>query len=276
MKKVVMLGLILSGFILIAGCSGGKKAAEEATVDEYGLPIMMSVALEGNADELNAQIERHPEKVNDIDDRSDRTALIFAISSDNEHTRLQMVQALLNAGADVSLVGPNSTPALSQSILENDLQVFELLLRQNADIEQPDWDGSTPLMYAAANGNQAMIDTLLKAGAELNKHDEHLLYPVDHALAMGFSEIADYLRKLGGVSSLDNITTVEQAQALIKTAEIEETEDFFYFQVFYNNLFAVELMLRAGCEADYRVRELMPDLENMNRTAMLNTLRKIR
>ncbi len=276
MKKTGIAGLIVVGFLLIAGCGSGKETANEAVADESGLPVMMSAALEGGVDELNDQIERHPEKINEIDELSDRTALIFAVSSKNEYSRLEKVQALLNAGADISLVGPNSTPALSQSILEGDQKVFELLMQQNADIEQPDWDGSTPLMYAAANGNQAIIRALLQAGAELNKKDNHHLYPVDHALAMGLSDTADELRNLGGKSSLDNVHTVEEAKKLIKVAEIEETQDFFYFQVFYNNLFAVELMLRAGYEADYRVRELMPDLEKMNRKPMLDILRRVR
>ncbi|NGZ77624.1 ankyrin repeat domain-containing protein [Saccharibacillus alkalitolerans] len=270
-----MAALILSGFLWMAGCRGGQEAEKEVTVDEYGLPIMMSAALEGDLDEVIDQIERHPEHINAVDDRSDRTALIFAVASNSEVNRLEKVEALLNAGADVNLVGPNSTPALSQSILEGDQKVFDLLMAHNPDIEVPDWDGSTPLMYAAANGHRPMIDALLQAGADLNRHDRHRLYPVDHALATGLSDTADYLRSLGGISSLDDIRTPEEANKLLKIAEVEETQDFFYFQVFYNNLFAAELMAKAGYKMDDRIRELIPDLQNMNRTEMLDILNKI-
>lgn len=139
-------------------------------------------------------------------------------------------------------------------------------------IEKTDWDGSTPLMYAAGNGHHDMIDAPLLAGADINKQDVHTFYAVDHALLTGMAETADYLRTKNGKSIMDSLQTEDDAMQLMKIAEVEETQDFLYFQVVYNNLLLTKLMLMAGYELDYRMEEMMYDLARMNNIEMMKLL----
>jgi len=83
---------------------------------------------------------------------------------------------------------------------------------------------------------------------------------------------ADYLRTKNGKSIMDSVQTAEDAIQLMKTAEVEETQDYLYFQVVYNNLLLTKLMLMAGYELDYRMEEMMYDLARMNNIEMMKLL----
>lgn len=270
MMKLKNIGTLMILFmLLLSGCSNTETSP---STDQTTLTPLMTAAKDGDVERLHTLLIDDPTSVNTINDESDKTALIYAISSDEESVRLEMVKLLLDAEANINLVGPKSTPPLSESILQGDKQIFDLLMSYKPDIEMADWDGATPLMYAAGNGHNDIIDALLVAGADINKQDFHTFYTVDHALLTGMAETADYLRSKNGKSIMDSLQTTEDAIQLMKTAEVEETQDYLYFQVVYNNLLLTKLMLMAGYELDYRMEEMMYDLARMNNIEMMRLL----
>ncbi len=261
--------------IALTACSKASPDAKSApgANGKPELTPLMSAAQEGDADALRRLLEGDgAAMINEVNERTHQTALTYAISSKNKEARTELVRLLLDAGADPNLIGPNSTPPLSLSIAEGENQIFELLMNRRADIEIGDWDRSTPLMYAAANGQRGMVDALLNAGADIRKQDQMTFYPIDHALIMGLSDMAEYLRSKNGKSVMDTVKTAADARQLMKTAEVEETQDFLYFQVVYNNLLITKLMLMAGYTLDDRMNEMIYDLAKMNHLEMLRLL----
>lgn len=107
--------------LLLSGCSNTESSP---LTEQTTLTPLMTAAKEGDVERLRALLTNNPASVNTINDESDKTALIYAISSDEESVRLKMVNLLLDADANINLVGPNSTPPLSESILQGEKQIL--------------------------------------------------------------------------------------------------------------------------------------------------------
>ena len=97
------------------------------------------------------------------------------------------VRALLAAGGDVNVPGPDGTPALDWLVWADDLQDARLLLRAGADATRPNRYGVTPLSLACTNGNRDMVELLLDAGADPNRYN-----PVGHSHTTPLHQAAAY------------------------------------------------------------------------------------
>lgn len=98
----------------------------------------------------------------DIDDK--RTALMYASQKGN----LEIVQALLNAGAYPNMKSKREFTALSFAAHEGYPEVVEALLAAGADINTQHDMGITPLMFASFYGKLPVVKILLDAGADVN------------------------------------------------------------------------------------------------------------
>ncbi len=107
---------------------------------------------------------------------------------------IEMVHALLHAGAD-----PNhrfrfiSTP-LMVAILKKRIDLVELLLKAKADVNTPNHSGHTPLMKAAKYGPIEMVQILLVAGAKVDaRSKKHGCTAIRLAVRNGNYSIRDLL-----------------------------------------------------------------------------------
>lgn len=82
---------------------------------------------------------------------------------------LQVVQALLDAGAEADRSGQDGT-ALMMAVWNNLPEVAELLLARGASANAPGPCGETPLHYAALKGRVELGRLLLAHGATPNAH----------------------------------------------------------------------------------------------------------
>lgn len=100
-----------------------------------------------------------------IDGRGEHrdTALILA----SRRGELQIVLALLDAGADIGLCNMDGTNALWAACVADSFAIAELLLQRGAAIDRQNENGATVLMYAASNGRTRWVDFLIQAGADL-------------------------------------------------------------------------------------------------------------
>jgi ankyrin repeat protein len=99
----------------------------------------------------------------DEQDGQGRTALMLAARKG----KIDVVSALLEAGAKVDARAKDGSTALHEASKMGRVEVLVRLLAENCDVDAKDDTGATPLMWAAAI-SPVCVARLLKAGANLN------------------------------------------------------------------------------------------------------------
>ena len=83
-----------------------------------------------------------------------------------------VVDALIQSGADVNARDKNGNVPLHAAVYHNDQSVVELLIASQAEVNEPNGDGMTPLHLSSWSTNApAMVATLVSAGAEIDAKD---------------------------------------------------------------------------------------------------------
>jgi len=123
---------------------------------------ILSLAVEGKTAEVR-------ELVRDVNNanlaQSDGTTLLhWAVYYDDS----ELVEQLLEQGADVSVRNDYGATPLSQAAIIGNPDVLELLLEAGADANEKGADDQTPIMIIARTGNIAAAKVLLDAGADVN------------------------------------------------------------------------------------------------------------
>lgn len=82
----------------------------------------------------------------------------------------KVINALIDAGADVNLANRSGATALSMAIIcKNDLSVIRRLIKAGANVNAVTECGSTPLIFAVREKrSQEVITTLIQSGANVN------------------------------------------------------------------------------------------------------------
>ena len=82
--------------------------------------------------------------------------------------RVDLIQALLKAGAKIDAPLPDKRTALSCAVEANNLEIAKLLLEAGANPNVVDQSSYVPLVYALANQNLDLIKLLMAKGADAN------------------------------------------------------------------------------------------------------------
>ena len=189
----ILLMLIKAGSDINMVCKSGKALHEGKTALEAATSIgsvpMTRILLDAGADAnkiacphapyplRQAAAEGRVEVVNlllhagaqvNLTSEDKKTALQAAVSSQN----LDLIQTLMNAGADInSPPGPkHGRTALQKAAEHGDVNIVKFFLSHDADVNAPAADsyGITALQGAAAGGHLKVVLILLKAGADIN------------------------------------------------------------------------------------------------------------
>ncbi|KAI9928609.1 hypothetical protein MW887_001824 [Aspergillus wentii] len=138
------------------------------------------------------------------------------IASEQGHE--DMVQMLLNNGADTHGRGSTDTTALGFASSAGHQRIVEMLLEHGADVDEHDVDGhfKTALQLAARAGSLGIVNILLKHGADVNLRSKTSDSALQEALSWGHEQIVDILLTHGAdvnIQSKDGTTALQEASA---------------------------------------------------------------
>ena len=165
--------------LLVAAQYPGSMAAMNLLLDHgarvrlpkgQGAPLFNAhptflAAFSGNAG-IIARLHKEGDRVDDKMNLLGMFPLTPLLALATTH-RIDAVQALLDAGAQVDQADDDGITSLSWAAIANRIDMARLLIERGADVNHVDQKGMTPLLYAASIdfGDSAMIDLLLKSGA---------------------------------------------------------------------------------------------------------------
>lgn len=202
-----------------------------------------------------------------------QTALMYAAN----YGHIQVIQALLNAGADPNILS-DSDDGLGEGMTAlmqvagsffagNRHEVVKLLVQAEADMNLRGLGGKTALMYAANNGSGYIesVKNLVDLGADLDVRDDDGNTVLMQVELSGNKKIADILRKAGaseqGIAEIALIKAasngdVEQAESLIASGINVNHHDGLALNraIYADNQEIVELLIKAGADVNLGVR----------------------
>ncbi len=181
-KPVKSLGVIalLTGIVLCMGC--GTSLHDESA--------------RGNLDKVEAMVAANPGLLEERDIKG-KTPVFFAIP----RGRVEVLEALLEAGADVNAHDITGLTPLHVAAWWNQTGAAEILLAHGADLEARDDFGSTPLHVAAHQGRPEMIAWLIEHGADIEARNARGLTPLGAARDNRKQNSADKLLELGALDA---------------------------------------------------------------------------
>jgi hypothetical protein len=168
-----------------------KRGVDVNTVDKAGNTLLIQAVRRDIPELLDYLIQRRA-KLN-VRNRNGETALSLAAYTG----KLQFVQRLVEAGADVNFYG---WPPLTYAAYNGHTAIVDYLLKRGAEINATTENGSTALFFAARFGHIAVIKLLLKNKADPTIANENGDTAIDWALKSDNTDIADLLRAAGGRS----------------------------------------------------------------------------
>jgi ankyrin repeat protein len=114
---------------------------------------------------------------------------------------LEVVQALVAAGADIDRRNPLKETPIMLACLTGSTKIVEFLLSKDAQINHPGW---TPLLYAATNGHADIVKLLLDNSAYIDSAAPNGTTPLMMAVRGGYIDTVRLLLDEGADPTLKN------------------------------------------------------------------------
>jgi ankyrin repeat protein len=204
------------------GLFGGVSAAQAVrlanAIDWRGKSVLMHAASRDFADMVKLLVENKA-RVDAADYTGGATALMLAARNGSAAA----VDALIDAGANVSASTPQGTTVLMQAVANASVTITAALLRQGAEVNAADKGGATALSVAASMGSSAMARLLIAAGASVDAADKQGSTPLLVAAAAGHAETVGALIELGAsidASDSEVMTPLMEAARAIDGFEV--------------------------------------------------------
>ena len=177
--------------------ANGLKASElweasDSQKDGEGNTPLHIACISGQGDLVRTLIQKHPQWLNEINDRHE-TPLLLAAGTNN----FMIAQLLIQAQADVNLRSNRGSTPLHLAAYRNNAPLTTLLIEAGAELDSVDQAGQSPLILAAKNGNLDCARKLIEAGADVNLCDQYQKSALDYAIQGGYTEMVERLLEAG-------------------------------------------------------------------------------
>lgn len=130
-----------------------------------------------------------PKNLDDPIDEFKNTTLIVH----TQNNRIELVQAIIDAKANIDAVNYRGDTALITAAFENHLEIMSLLIKADANIEAKDQTGRTALILAAFQGHTLAVRRLVKYKANRTIKDNFGKYAFDYAISSGIFDTVGLL-----------------------------------------------------------------------------------
>ena len=142
-----------------------EKGITRALFTDNTNQIMMAGEI-GHSDIIKLLLDVRPQDINHKDNCG-ATALTYAAF----HGHKEIVELLLNKGANIDNKDNNGSTALTKVAFHGHKEIVKLLLDKGPNINEKDNDGSTALTKAAFHGHKEIVELLLDRGVDTNEKD---------------------------------------------------------------------------------------------------------
>ena len=139
--------------------------------------------------------------------------------------RLEEVERLVSAGADLEAQDENGATALVVAASNGRTEVAEWLLKNKANVNASNAAGLTPLAAAVDAGHAAVAELLLAHGADVGTKSKDGLTALDRAMRKGSQELQTMLRQHGATPSEAQATEKKDRTAAEKPAGVEASTE---------------------------------------------------
>lgn len=182
---------------LVESLINNYKVEVNVFTNEGIAPVMLA-GLKGNLQIMQMLIDAGAD-VNCTDGKG-QSPLFYAIQGQNT----QVVALLLKQGADVHITNDQKETALLQATKYNNLDIVKLLVENGADVNHQSKDAESALMFCAGAGFMDMVKYLVENGADVNlltlKEKNALMF----AAGSGHLDIVKYLVDQGSEIDAQN------------------------------------------------------------------------
>lgn len=119
------------------------------------------------------------------------------------HSPLPFIRTLIELGADPNYEAQSGFPSLFATLStkrQDEHQLLDLLLEAGADVDQRGLNDWTPLHYAAVRNDPAAVELLISRGADpaARTRIDDFTTPLEEARRLGHAEVVKVLEKAGG------------------------------------------------------------------------------
>lgn len=129
--------------------------------------------------------------------------LVYILHRAIQRRAVNIVEWLINSGADIEAIDDNEDTALFVASIVGDLDIIRLLIMNGANISAKNVQGDTPLMYAVQYDNDYdVVKLLLDAGADPNAVNKSRNTALHHASINGQFDIVKLLLDYGADKSI--------------------------------------------------------------------------
>ncbi|XP_057325253.1 putative ankyrin repeat protein RF_0381 [Microplitis mediator] len=138
-----------------------------------------------------------------------------------KHRRVDLIQFLIDNGADLDAVDSTGVTPIFYSIKEyfpSRLLTLTLLLDAGADVNSKDLKGRTPLHLACKYRRVDEAKILLKFGADINALSNNKYLPVHYSVSKLVNGVENETEVMNIINSLDIIDHINKHAALLRTA----------------------------------------------------------